>query len=831
MEVKEFLHTLYEKVGDGYIGVPHIENGKVVTKWFQLSEIDEMADYVVEIGATNNTYYSVNPRKKQLPSYLRGGTEDVKCVVCMYSDFDVKSPAHKQKALPETREELIEFIDKELPYKPSFLIWSGNGIHAIWLLEEPYEIEGDTSYIAGILKGWESFVKNQARENHGWEFDSVADIPRMLRAPGTTNFKTEEKPMCEVLEYNNIRYKVEDFEEYMCEVSAPARSVTSYEPLDEFACMGTGSADELIGKCEFLQYCRDNAAELSEPKWHAAISNIAHTADGREKCHEISSPYPKYSYAETDKKYLNAVKADMPITCEHIRNTLGFKCKCDCGVKAPIALIRDGISSQTKWEQPLSFDSFSVPEFPTESLPMPIRDFVEALAESTQTPVDMAACASLAVMSVCLQGKYKIRAKADWSEPLNTFVLNVMEPSERKSAVQNAMVKPINHYESEQNAAKAVEIEKSKTRKQILEQRQKALISQAVKGKVDMEEVDKVSEELATFKEEKPLKLYLDDVTTEKLTSVLADSDGKTAILSTEGGIFDTLAGIYTKNVNIDVILKGYSGDSIRVDRIGRQSESILSPALTMLLMAQPSVLSGLMSNGTFRGRGLTARFLYCIPTSKVGKRKYRSTCVPVDVAANYERCIRNLLEDEYEKEPEIITLSPEADVLIENFAEELEPLLKTEYADITDWAGKLVGNILRVAGLLCRASVYRCHDFLADNTDLVVSEEVMKNAISIGRYFIEHARAAFSLMGADNTVKQSKYVLEAIKGAGLAECTRRDVMRLCRSFKKAEEVQPILDHLCDYGYLAVKEVGAYTGKGRPPALVYLVNPYIFNSD
>ena len=315
-----------------------------------------------------------------------------------------------------------------------------------------------------------------------------------------------------------------------------------------------------------------------------------------------------------------------------------------------------------------------------------------------------------------------------------------MEPSERKSAVENAMIKPINMYESEQNSAKAVDIEKSKTRKQILEQRQKSLISQAVKGKVDMSEVDKVSEELANFKEEKPLKLYVDDITTEKLTSVLADNDGRATILSTEGGIFDTLAGIYTKNVNIDVIFKGYSGDSIRVDRIGRQSESVMTPALTMLLMAQPSVLSGLMGNGTFRGRGLTARFLYCIPVSKVGSRRYRSASVPFEIYSNYEKCIRNLLEDEYEKEPEMITLSAEADVLIETFAEELEPLLKTEFADISDWAGKLVGNVLRIAGLLCRASVFRCHDFWADIDALEVSKEIMQNAICIGRYFIEHA-------------------------------------------------------------------------------------------
>lgn len=170
------------------------------------------------------------------------------------------------------------------------------------------------------------------------------------------------------------------------------------------------------------------------------------------------------------------------------------------------------------------------------------------------------------------------------------------------------------------------------------------------------------------------------------------------------------LSGIYTKNVNIDVLLKGYSGDPIRVDRVGRNSETIMAPALTILLMAQPSVLSGIMSNDTFRGRGLTARFLYSIPTSFVGQRRYRSNPVPEEVYRRYADCITNLLEDEYSKVPELITLSPQADRMLEAFAEELEPKLKTEYADIGDWAGKIVGNTLRIAGLLSRCSVRRSH-------------------------------------------------------------------------------------------------------------------------
>lgn len=82
-----------------------------------------------------------------------------------------------------------------------------------------------------------------------------------------------------------------------------------------------------------------------------------------------------------------------------------------------------------------------------------------------------------------------------------------------------------------------------------------------------------------------------------------------------------------------------------------------------------------------------------------------------MDIYSNYENRIRNMLEDEYEKEPQLITLSQEADAMIENFADELEPMLKAACRYI--WLGrKACRNVLRIAGLLCRASVYRCHDF-----------------------------------------------------------------------------------------------------------------------
>ena len=481
-----------------------------------------------------------------------------------------------------------------------------------------------------------------------------------------------------------------------------------------------------------------------------------------------------------------------------------------------------------KWEEPIPFGRYDLEPFPVDALPHDIGEYVKAIAESTQTPVDMAGTAALTLISVCIQGKYVIQGKADWIEPLNTFSNIIASPSERKSAVLHATASPLDNYEVQYNLRNAAAVEASKMRKRVLERRQRAVEEQVAKGKAEPGELDQIAQEIADFEEEKPLHLYVDDITTEKLVSVMASNRGRAALISSEGGIFDTLAGIYTKNVNIDVMLKGYSGDTIRVDRIGRESESIMNPSLTILLMTQPKVISDVLSNTTFRGRGLTARFLYCLPTSSVGVRRFQSAPVPDDVYQRYEQKMVNMLEDEYPPRPEVITLSPEASELLTAFAEEIEPKLKTDYAEIADWVGKLVGNTLRMAGLLCRADVYRAPEFLTENEHLVVSGSTMANAILLGRYYLSHALAVFDVVPEATMHKHAERILQMIREKNLPEFDRRTAMRFCRTFKTVAEIQPVLDFLDDYGYIYRKPDKTFTG-GRPPLPKYSVNPAVLS--
>lgn len=377
------------------------------------------------------------------------------------------------------------------------------------------------------------------------------------------------------------------------------------------------------------------------------------------------------------------------------------------------------------WDTPIPFDEYDLPTFPVDALPEVIRRYVLAVAESTQTSVDMAAVEALGVVSLCSQGKYFIRGNADWAEPLNTYTVVILSPAERKSSVLSMMIRPVELFESAENTRRGPEIVKSQMELSRLEKEKRSLVERASKGKATEEEVRAKAAEIAKYEPIKPLRLFVDDVTSEKLTSVLAENKGRAAVVSAEGGIFDIISGLYSRNVNIDVFLKGHSGDTIRVDRIGRASESIIHPALSMVLAVQPEVLNGLMSNNTFRGRGLTARFLYSMPKSTVGSRSFSTKPIPEGVRARYQALIETILSSDNEQEP--ISLDDGAREVLEDLFNEIEGRLKGDLAEISDWAGKFVGAVLRISGIL------HVMKYPKDSMFDAVDRETMEHAVSYG--------------------------------------------------------------------------------------------------
>lgn len=484
------------------------------------------------------------------------------------------------------------------------------------------------------------------------------------------------------------------------------------------------------------------------------------------------------------------------------------------------------------WDELIPLDEVVLPSFPIDALPDVLRNYVSDVAESTQTPIDMAGVASLALMSIAMQPRYKVIGKADWEEQLSLYCMIVAEPSDRKSAVFNQIIKVIQSFEAEYNEHHSIDVLKSQEEHSSLEKKYKKAVKDYVNGKITKDEYDEAFRKYSTHKVIKPISLTLDDVTSESLTNEIESQDGCIALVSSEGGIFDIISGSYTNFPNIDIFLKGYSGDFIKVSRIGRPSLYVKNPRLTILLTVQPKVLESVVNNGTFTGRGLSARFLYSVPKSLVGSRKFETKPIDFDNKKRFSDLIHEIL-----KEPKTatiyISLSNEAYSLLKDYYESFESRLATDLKEIGGWAGKLVGNILRISALITRARNVKYDAFLYtpstdDSAEWMVQKDDMESAIRLGDYFLEHARYAFDFMDDSTIKKQALNFLEKLKASKVNEISFREASRMCKFMNKKENATAVINLLSDYGYLREKRG---TSRAHNKGIIYEVNPAIYDEE
>lgn len=494
------------------------------------------------------------------------------------------------------------------------------------------------------------------------------------------------------------------------------------------------------------------------------------------------------------------------------------------------------------WALPVPIGRSSVPPtFPTAALPGWLGSYVEALSTSTQTPPDLAGMLVLSTLAAVAGGLARVEIRAGWREPLNIFTAVALPPGSRKSAVFSEVTAPLVEHDRQEVERKRVAIIEAETSKKIAEGAAHA--AEVAAAKASPENVEELTDYAKSMAEKEaailvpPMpRMLADDATPEALTSLLVDH-GHIALMSPEGDVFDMMAGRYQSGggPNLAVYLKGHAGDSIRVDRKGRGAEHAPSPALTVGLAVQPDVLRTIADRPGFKGRGLLARFLYSLPRNTVGCRKIAAPPVPATVRDRYQTEICSLARSLTEQaeladisgseEPLVLTLGVEAAEAIEAFESELEPRLAPEAGDlghVAEWASKLAGAVARIAGLLHLA------DHLHDGWVAPISEPTMTDAVTIGRYLIEHALAVFDLMGADPNLERAAILLRWIERSSTTEFTKRDCYRATTrlQFPKVDDLDPALDLLQDHGWIRLRLVPQPGAKGgRPPSPLYDVNP------
>jgi hypothetical protein len=276
----------------------------------------------------------------------------------------------------------------------------------------------------------------------------------------------------------------------------------------------------------------------------------------------------------------------------------------------------------------------------------------------------------------------------------------------------------------------------------------------------------------------------------------------------------------------LDLILKSWSGDAVRIDRKSAPPVVLDRPALTLGLAVQPEVLSGLAAKPGFRGRGLLGRFLFLLPESRLGRRSVATKPVPSHLAGAYEAGLRRLLDLEPDRDergqtrPTLIRLSPEAQEAWLEFASMVERGLEEggTFEFVRDWAGKLPGNVARLAGLF--------HVIQAGPEGLsrAIAQENMEAALEVGAVLVEHGLAAFDLIGADPALEAARFVWRWVEREAREAFSVREVFNALRGrYRTVAEVEPGLACLVERGYL--RELPRPEGQPGRPSRTFEVNP------
>lgn len=462
----------------------------------------------------------------------------------------------------------------------------------------------------------------------------------------------------------------------------------------------------------------------------------------------------------------------------------------------------------------------SLPAFPVDALPDNAAAFCTAIAEAYQAPIDMVVCFMLGVASAAMVGRVSVQPKRrepGYTEPIQLYLLCEGASGERKTPVLNVMKAP--HEEVLDRWRRAIRQENKAIDREI------AAFNKDISRTRNHAEMVALQEKRDKLEEgKKPEPEYIQsDVTTESIVLSMDEHEGRAIVLHDEADFLNVLTGkSYTKEgqaVNLSAILNGYNNSSVHGKRINRGEWHIKRASLSICLGVQPGLLRSFMANASGQDRGLHGRFLYFLPKSRIGTRKSEAMPVPAELGEWWKNTIERLSRLNIDALP----FDAYAELAYHAWYDSIEPRLDADLGGaLQAWAGKLCGNMVRLAGVLA----------LLDGQEAVLRRHWDAAQAMAENYFIPHARAAF---GGDD------YMLTDDARALLPKIRKMTDFKQSEFWQKygryilgsecKEAYEAALGVLCQRGYIrmAAQSAEGSTGGGRKPSPVWEVNPALLD--
>src|SRR5262245_26897013 len=182
--IKDFMSRVVpwpSAQGDGYVSIHWHLPGQVFCGRSTRNTAEFFAA-VEEVRPLNQNIYFCLSRQK-----LKGGTRKQEHAIdlkAIWLDIDVKPPPKGYPTFHEALVALANFIKHYHLPSPTAVVLSGSGMHVYWISDRPLSVGEWQPYANGL---------KTAALSSGLRCDAgvIADAARVLRVPGTKNFKTD----------------------------------------------------------------------------------------------------------------------------------------------------------------------------------------------------------------------------------------------------------------------------------------------------------------------------------------------------------------------------------------------------------------------------------------------------------------------------------------------------------------------------------------------------------------------------------------------------------------------------------------------------------------
>ncbi|MFC1678822.1 AAA family ATPase [Elusimicrobiota bacterium] len=249
----EFLTAVFPS-GSGFLEIFFLRADKKKNQHIFLRNLGKInwASALKMNGTGHHVYFGPGARSKE-----DGHEEFVTSVAALWVDLDAKdfdplanpdlkkNPHFSLEAVENGRRLAREALVSRLPadLQPSIIVDTGNGYQAYWLLLDPIMLDEKQ-----VRAGVKAMVKKLGRMLNG---DSVSNLNRFLRVPGTTNVKPPpltHKP-CTIIEADyGRRFDISDLEDFLTSASPPSVA----EPSTPAATLGTSSPSPMVADLDRL---------------------------------------------------------------------------------------------------------------------------------------------------------------------------------------------------------------------------------------------------------------------------------------------------------------------------------------------------------------------------------------------------------------------------------------------------------------------------------------------------------------------------------------------------------------------------------------------------